>query len=252
MLAIIEALGEWREEEAKKAINNGHCHTKDVSEILDRTAWVKGKEKLKYWGFSYGTILGMTFSTLHPDRVGRVVVDGVMEADDYYNGKGGDAFLIGLGSSFIVGTWMTNLHDTDSIIESFFTQCFSAGPEKCAFYSEEGVEVMREKYIDLFERLKDDPISVHETGKYGPSLITLTDSIDLLRGALYSPRTGFPNLAEILHDILEGNATKFMERKHRLFESNSCLSPACRGAEWSPACYDHQRVNACYITLGPF
>jgi pimeloyl-ACP methyl ester carboxylesterase len=87
MVAIIEALGEWREEEAKKAINKGHCNMKDISEILDRTKWSKGKEKLQYWGFSYGTILGMTFSAMHPDRVGRVIVDGVMEASDYYNGK---------------------------------------------------------------------------------------------------------------------------------------------------------------------
>jgi pimeloyl-ACP methyl ester carboxylesterase len=36
-------------------------------------------EKLNYYGFSYGTYLGMVYATLYPARVGRFVLDGVVD-----------------------------------------------------------------------------------------------------------------------------------------------------------------------------
>lgn len=42
--------------------------------------------RLHYIGFSYGTILGNYFVSLFPERVGRVVLDGVCNTDDYANG----------------------------------------------------------------------------------------------------------------------------------------------------------------------
>lgn len=45
---------------------------RDMLEILDKT----GHEKLRYWGFSYGTILGGVFAGLYPERVERLVSDG--------------------------------------------------------------------------------------------------------------------------------------------------------------------------------
>lgn len=45
---------------------------RDMLEILDQTGW----EKLRYWGFSYGTMLGGMFAAMYPDRVERLVSDG--------------------------------------------------------------------------------------------------------------------------------------------------------------------------------
>ena len=36
-----------------------------------------GEEKLKYWGFSYGTFLGVVFASMYPDKLEKVVLDGM-------------------------------------------------------------------------------------------------------------------------------------------------------------------------------
>lgn len=40
-----------------------------------------GEEKVKYWGFSYGTYIAATFAALFPDKVGRIVSDGELFLD---------------------------------------------------------------------------------------------------------------------------------------------------------------------------
>ena len=36
-----------------------------------------GEEKLKYWRFSYGTFLGLTFASNWPGKIERMVLDGL-------------------------------------------------------------------------------------------------------------------------------------------------------------------------------
>lgn len=43
--------------------------------------------RLQYVGYSYGTVLGNYFASLFPERVGRLVLDGVVDANDYSTGS---------------------------------------------------------------------------------------------------------------------------------------------------------------------
>jgi pimeloyl-ACP methyl ester carboxylesterase len=43
------------------------------------------EDKANYFGFSYGTFLGATYESLFPDRVGRFVLDGAVDPDQYIN-----------------------------------------------------------------------------------------------------------------------------------------------------------------------
>lgn len=39
-------------------------------------------------GFSYGTVLGATVASMFPDRMDKVILDGVMNPHEYYHGTG--------------------------------------------------------------------------------------------------------------------------------------------------------------------
>ncbi|MGJ0204037.1 alpha/beta hydrolase [Leucobacter sp. gxy201] len=49
--------------------------TSQVARDMDLLRTLQGEPKLDYLGYSYGTILGATYSTLFPERVGRMVLD---------------------------------------------------------------------------------------------------------------------------------------------------------------------------------
>jgi pimeloyl-ACP methyl ester carboxylesterase len=46
---------------------------------LDRLRRAVGDETLTYYGLSYGTVLGLRYAELHPENVGHIVLDGVID-----------------------------------------------------------------------------------------------------------------------------------------------------------------------------
>ena len=67
--------------EAKSGELLGHVSTADAARDMDVLRAVLGDGKLTYLGKSYGTYLGATYADLFPDRVGRLVLDGVLPPD---------------------------------------------------------------------------------------------------------------------------------------------------------------------------
>ena len=68
----------------------GHLDTQSAAKDMDVLRSYLLDDKLDYLGFSYGTMLGATYATLFPDRVGRFVLDGaenptVSDADKSFN-----------------------------------------------------------------------------------------------------------------------------------------------------------------------
>ncbi|KAL4816402.1 TAP-like protein-domain-containing protein [Aspergillus spinulosporus] len=145
-----------------------------------------------YYGVSYGTVLGATFEHLFPDKVERMVLDGVVDAEDYYS----------LG-------WRSNLYDADKALESFIQSCFQAG-ESCAFWGP-SVQNIRSRLDALRQDLKYNPISIAPsvTTCPLPMLATYSDLKQLIFQAMYVPTERFPNLAAILAGLEQGNTTVY-------------------------------------------
>ena len=56
-----------------------HLHSSAVARDLDVLRAAVGDEVLNYYGFSYGTLIGLRYLELFPERAGRVVLDGVVD-----------------------------------------------------------------------------------------------------------------------------------------------------------------------------
>lgn len=68
----------------------GHLDTQSAAKDMDVLRSYLLDDKLDYLGFSYGTMLGATYATLFPERVGRFVLDGaenptVSDAEKSFN-----------------------------------------------------------------------------------------------------------------------------------------------------------------------
>ncbi|RDW59410.1 hypothetical protein BP6252_12497 [Coleophoma cylindrospora] len=204
MVHMIERHGQWRQKQAL-AMQDAYAQaygTEMTKAMLDRTKWSKGKEMLYYWGFSYGTVIGTTFAAMHPERVARVVVDGVVDADDHYH-----------------GTKANNLWDADSILSQFFIYCSEAGPAKCSFYTPGGPKAIQAIYNELISNIYEHPIVVPGSATHGPEIITWSDIKSMQSPSLYQPLHRFPVFSMLLRDLVTGNGSKFAEYKQHKYGS---------------------------------
>ncbi|GJE96255.1 alpha/beta hydrolase [Phanerochaete sordida] len=174
-----------------------------------------GSEKLQYWGFSYGTILGSTFAAMFPNHVERMVIDGVADVEDYYN-----------------GSWSGALRDTDKALRMVLDGCVSAGPEACALY-ETTTDEIHARLTAIYTHLKRSPMPVYDdTGKnYG--LIdykVAREALFRLLAAPYSRGDGYPamELLDALAAAERGDALP-LARVARIVPTRSPFKCACPG-----------------------
>ncbi|GLI79925.1 hypothetical protein PoHVEF18_008273 [Penicillium ochrochloron] len=200
MITIIERHGEWREKQgqlAQKAFDLKHGP--DVSRaILRRTQWHVDREPLLYWGRSYGTLLGATFAALYPDRIARAVLDGVVNMNRYYEGRGPNVVM-----------------DADAIFDRFGEYCHEAGPDGCPFYAEGGSETINNAYWNIENQLLNTSLPVMASATRGPEVVTWTDLKNILRVAVYQPLLAFHVLAGHVSELAKGNAVTMANFKHR-------------------------------------
>jgi len=168
----------------RHAENVGRWRDKELFSELDRK-----KAKLQYFGFSYGTYLGATFASMFPDRVGRLVLDGVVNSDDYN-------YSLGNGS----------LLDNERAMTSFYTYCALAGPDQCELAApNSSIQAIKARVDSILRSLHHRPLPVHS--KNGPEIITYTDLRNMIFLSLYAPVPQFPTVAQILSALEHGNGT---------------------------------------------
>ncbi|KAJ7259781.1 alpha/beta-hydrolase [Mycena rebaudengoi] len=163
-----------------------HITTDNVARDMLRITEAFGFKKLQYWGISYGSVLGSTFATLFPDKVGRLVIDGVLDPDSWYSAN-----------------LTTSMLDADKALQSFFDGCAAAGPEACAFHAPTAGEISA-NLAALTTSIKNNPIPVVTNISYG--LFDYSLMRNLIFNALYHPYQNFALLAQGLALLATGDA----------------------------------------------
>ncbi|KAE9364499.1 hypothetical protein N431DRAFT_355505 [Stipitochalara longipes BDJ] len=195
---------------------------------------VQNASLVNFWAFSYGTFVAQTFASMYPDRVGRFVIDGVVDPDDYRSGN-----------------LLKNLQSTDEAFSTYFVYCHLAGPTVCPYYT--GTSA-----YDIFNRFEQTVkrLDVTEAEKQGWANAT---AISLLLEGLkqfahnvaYEPINAFSALAPVLlfMETASHNATMASVEQ---FESatGGNITIALGSIEWTRAVACSDTGNVLYnLTL---
>lgn len=174
MVSIVDAWEQWVDRKT------------EASGIIPEPNPTKGK--LVFWGFSYGTYLGATFASMYPDRVGRVVLDGVVDADYYPTPM-----------------WTESLLDADKVLGQFFKYCAAVGPRCPLHRSGDKSADISKRYYQILQQLEDSPPSFTHPEFFYPVILRVGIIKTLVFRVLYSPAVGFPPLAEFLNILYKGD-----------------------------------------------
>lgn len=189
MLSIVHAWDEWRSiPEVKPAKSDQNPENADEQTVTKLEPQDSTQGKLVYWGFSYGTLLGATFASMFPDKVGRIILDGVVDFDHY------------------VSPMLDNaIFDTDAIWDKFFDYCADAR-DRCPFYQlGDTAEDIKIRVDNLMNWLEKEPAIALPYRVNVPVLVTASDIKMLIFSGLYSPIASFPAIAIYLKAILDDN-----------------------------------------------
>ncbi|KAG8729448.1 hypothetical protein FRC11_008765 [Ceratobasidium sp. 423] len=166
---------------------------KDMARIVEAL----GEDGLNYWGFSYGTVLGSTFAALFPDLVNRMVLDGVSNAESYFND------LLQWGRD--------GMQDGSKVLTGFLSTCAEAGPEYCGFAvplagpKRETTDSLRERLNNLFAKLSNEPLTVPDSAG-GSGIIKASDLQLAFMGTFYTPVV-WSDFAQALAQLERGNGS---------------------------------------------
>ncbi|KAF2733355.1 alpha/beta-hydrolase, partial [Polyplosphaeria fusca] len=146
---------------------------------------------LRYWGLSYGTYLGQTAAAMFPDRIGAMVLDGVVNAPDYN------------------AAWeFDNAEVGDVGIKQFAKDCIEAGIQACALAKPNATTAsLTTTLYDLIETARYEPIAMgpNSTADY----ITASKLYISINNALRTAIVTAPSLALWIDSILSNNYTTY-------------------------------------------
>ncbi|KAH6638378.1 TAP-like protein-domain-containing protein [Boeremia exigua] len=205
MLEIVERHAEYNVHKvARETHNNGK---RSGPHTNSHPKYTPGEAKLQYWGFSYGTFLGSTFASMFPDRVGRAVLDGVVNEWDYVHSLGNGSLV-----------------DSEKAMESFYSYCLLSGSTVCPLALENTTTTaeIKERVERIINSLYHNPFILASAD--GPEVFTYSDLKSTIFSSIYQPHITFEILGQLLAQLEAGHGDliDYLSKPFRLDHTLSC------------------------------
>ncbi|KAA1467695.1 alpha/beta-hydrolase [Dentipellis sp. KUC8613] len=176
----------------------GYLGTSSVARDIDfMTRVLDGDEALiKYWGGSYGSILGQYLVNMFPDRVGRVVIDGIASVELWTSVPPYKEHR----------QWLSSAGDTYQL---FLSGCSEAGPSQCplAEYTNEDPRVIQGRLENWMESLFDKPLAV--TNSTRPGILSEGQARSFIFETLEQPMSWVPRSRDIF-EAMNGDGSAIL------------------------------------------
>ncbi|KAI0772754.1 TAP-like protein-domain-containing protein [Trametes elegans] len=161
------------------------------------TTLLDGKDALiNFYGLSYGTAMGAYIANMFPDRVGHIVLDGVLDVEDW------TALPV-----------YKRLRDytagTDGTYKEFASECAKAGPSGCALAKQENesADAVLSRVDAFLDGLYSEPLPVPEATL--PGILNSGRAKVYLLEALASS-SQWSAVASALDQAIAGNGTRML------------------------------------------
>jgi hypothetical protein len=158
---------------------------------------------------------------MFPDRVGRVVLDGVLDPDDYISGK-----------------HLSEVTHADEAFSTFFLYCNALGPDKCPLYVGTTPLDIYSRWEALIKRLTPTDATKQDLDNATSMEATLI-GVKALSGSIGYSMTELPTLSTflVIYDdlpVLDQNFTEFASIVDTTMIAISC-------ADSGPSTYNRTR-----------
>ncbi|KAK5058688.1 hypothetical protein LTR84_010952 [Exophiala bonariae] len=153
---------------------------KAIFDALDEDGYIR------YWGYSYGTVLGATLAAMFPDKIDRMVLDGNINPTEYYH-----------------GLFEESVSNNDPALQHFFETCAEAGSEYCAFavFASSGDELQNHFY-ELLENSRNRTFRLVDVDGNGVDY-SYNDIQGTMWGTLKESPSGWNRTARIIADFYQ-------------------------------------------------
>ncbi|WP_141014742.1 alpha/beta hydrolase [Nocardioides sambongensis] len=162
----------------------GHVSTVEAARDMDVLRSVLGEERLRYFGYSYGTRLGATYAELFPERVGRFVLDGAIDPslDSRRNA-------------------LSQAEGFETALRSYVGDCVDQGDCFLGDSVEDGLDTI----VGLLDRIDDAPLPADDPERD----LEIGNAFYGLILPLYA-KENWPVLDQALRSALEGDGTTLL------------------------------------------